>query len=89
MGEPGLAVAGSAREVVEVIWPVVPGSADVPISVVVPVVFAVVPAGSGDDVPVVFGDAPADLAVGRPSRRRDLRRQPLDEWPASMPSEVS
>ena len=75
VGEPGPAVAGSVREVVEVIWPVVPGSADVPISVVgravlvvVPVVSAVVPAGSRD-VPEISGDARADLAVG-PNRRR-------------------
>ena len=94
MGEPGPAVAGSVRGVAEVIWPVDPGSADVPISVVVRevsvvvrVVSAGVPAGSGD-VPVIFGDARADLEVG-PSRRRDRRRQPLDEWPASMPSEAS
>ena len=93
-------MAVSGREVAVVIWPVGPGSADVRISAVgrevsvvgpagVPAVLAVVLAVVLVDVPVVSGDVQADLAVVRPSHRRVLRRQLLDEWPASMPSGAS
>ena len=96
VGEPGPAVAVSGREVAVVIWPVGPGSADVRISAVGREVSVVGPAGVPAvlavvlvDVPVVSGDVQADLAVVRPSHRRVLRRQLLDEWPASMPSGAS
>ena len=80
--------ADSGQEVVVVLWPVGPGSADVPTSAGGPGGSAVVLVVS-EDVREVPGDVQADLAVVRPSRRRDLRRQLLDEWPASMPSGAS